>query len=214
MPRKCKSREPERIPPIFGFFPCWSLDFDSRSAHAEKASSKRPAAPPPFRPGPSKHGRRQRLSGIIRYCRRYRHHCPPHASTNAAALTRHHIHPTESWRALTVGLLETGTGTWTAELLGLTATVVGNEEGTVERGEGLLQQVLGVLIDEPRIRESVAASRGISLGDVDRTSGCRRSGPWRWPDAQRCPYVSTLYVTNVGPIASAASTVPWDEETA
>lgn len=51
--------------------------------------------------------------------------------------------------ALTVGLLESGTGTWTTELLGLAAAVVGNEEGTVELGQGLLQQVLGVLIDEP-----------------------------------------------------------------
>lgn len=55
----------------------------------------------------------------------------------------------ENASSLTVGLLESGTGTWTAELLGLAAAVVGNEEGTVELGEGLLQQVLGVLIDEP-----------------------------------------------------------------
>lgn len=55
----------------------------------------------------------------------------------------------ENASSLTVGLLESGTGTWTTELLGLAAAVVGNEEGTVELGEGLLQQVLGVLIDEP-----------------------------------------------------------------
>lgn len=57
--------------------------------------------------------------------------------------------PPRNWERLTVGLLETSTGTWTTELLGLAAAVVGDEEGTVELGEGLLQQVLGVLIDEP-----------------------------------------------------------------
>lgn len=63
----------------------------------------------------------------------------------AAALILHAIRVAN---ALTVGLLESGTGTWTAELLGLATTVVGNEEGTVELGQGLLEQVLGVLIDE------------------------------------------------------------------
>jgi hypothetical protein len=46
-----------------------------------------------------------------------------------------------------VRLLVSGTSTWTAELLGLATTVVGNEEGTVVGDEGLLQLVLGVLID-------------------------------------------------------------------
>lgn len=49
---------------------------------------------------------------------------------------------------LSVRLLEAGTGTLTTELLGLAAAVVGNEEGTVELDEGLLEHVLGVLIDE------------------------------------------------------------------
>lgn len=48
---------------------------------------------------------------------------------------------------LTVGLLETGTGTRTTELLGLATTVVGNEEGTVVLGKSLLEHVLAVLID-------------------------------------------------------------------
>lgn len=49
---------------------------------------------------------------------------------------------------LSVRLLEAGAGTLTTELLGLAAAVVGNEEGTVELDEGLLEHVLGVLIDE------------------------------------------------------------------
>lgn len=51
-------------------------------------------------------------------------------------------------KPLTVRLLVTGAGTATTELLGLRATVVGDEEGTVVLGEGLLDLVLGVLIDE------------------------------------------------------------------
>lgn len=49
---------------------------------------------------------------------------------------------------LTVRLLEAGTGTVTTELLWLTPSVVGNEEGTVVLDEGLLQLVLGVLVDK------------------------------------------------------------------
>lgn len=48
---------------------------------------------------------------------------------------------------LSVRLLETGTGTGTTELLGLAATVVGNKQGTVELDKGLLEHVLGVLIN-------------------------------------------------------------------
>lgn len=49
---------------------------------------------------------------------------------------------------LTVGLLEPRTSTGTAELLGLTSSVVGDEEGAVELDERLLEHVLGVLVDE------------------------------------------------------------------
>lgn len=49
---------------------------------------------------------------------------------------------------LSVRLLETGTGTPTTKLLGLATTVVGDEEGTVELDKGLLEEVLGVLVDE------------------------------------------------------------------
>lgn len=48
---------------------------------------------------------------------------------------------------LTVRLLVTGAGTATTELLGLGATVVGDQEGAVVLDEGLLELVLGVLID-------------------------------------------------------------------
>jgi len=48
---------------------------------------------------------------------------------------------------LTVGLLEARTGALSAELLGLAATVVGDEEGAVVLGQGLLERVLAVLVD-------------------------------------------------------------------
>lgn len=48
---------------------------------------------------------------------------------------------------LSVRLLEAGTGAGTAKLLGLAATVVGDKQGAVELDEGLLEQVLGVLVD-------------------------------------------------------------------
>lgn len=48
---------------------------------------------------------------------------------------------------LTVGLLVTGAGTATTELLGLGTAVVGNQECAVVLSKSLLQLVLGVLID-------------------------------------------------------------------
>lgn len=66
--------------------------------------------------------------------------------------------------ALTVGLLETSTGTWTTELLGLAAAVVGNEEGTIELGEGLLEEVLGVLIDELLVVGDQSLGDGLTHG--------------------------------------------------
>lgn len=50
--------------------------------------------------------------------------------------------------SLTVGLLVAGAGTLTAELLGLAPPVVGDEECAVVLDEGLLELVLGVLVDE------------------------------------------------------------------
>lgn len=74
--------------------------------------------------------------------------------------------PNKSWYSLTVRLLESGTGTWTTELLGLAAAVVGNEEGTVELGQGLLQQVLGVLIDELLVVGNQSLGDGLSHSAV------------------------------------------------
>lgn len=50
-------------------------------------------------------------------------------------------------RSLTVGLLEPGARTLSAELLGLAPPVVGDEECAVVLDEGLLELVLGVLVD-------------------------------------------------------------------
>jgi hypothetical protein len=76
---------------------------------------------------------------------------------------------------LTVRLLEAGTGTGTTELLGLAAAVVGNEEGSVELDESLLQEVLGVLIDELLVVGDESLGNGLSdsvnlrnLGKVNR----------------------------------------------
>ena len=44
-------------------------------------------------------------------------------------------------------LLVPGAGTWTTELLGLAPPVVGNEKCAVVLDEGLLELVLGVLVD-------------------------------------------------------------------
>lgn len=70
---------------------------------------------------------------------------------------------------LTVRLLEARAGTLTTELLGLATTVIGNEEGTVELDEGLLEEVLGVLVDELLVvgDEGLgdSLSNGVNLGD-------------------------------------------------
>ena len=58
-----------------------------------------------------------------------------------------HTPSTTRANRLSVRLLEARAGTFTAELLGLAATVVGDEQGAVELDEGLLEQVLGVLVD-------------------------------------------------------------------
>ena len=55
--------------------------------------------------------------------------------------------PNDQEKRLTVRLLVTGAVTGTAELLGLHAPVVGDEEGAVVGDEGLLKLVLAVLVD-------------------------------------------------------------------
>jgi hypothetical protein len=66
-------------------------------------------------------------------------------------MTTHHHHQIHSssppvGKGLTVRLLEPCTSTWTTKLLGLATAVVGDEEGTVELSESLLEHVLAVLI--------------------------------------------------------------------
>lgn len=74
---------------------------------------------------------------------------------------------------LTVRLLVAGTGTRTTELLGLAAAVVGNEEGTVELDESLLEEVLGVLVNELLVvgNEGLGdgLTDGVDLGSVATT---------------------------------------------
>lgn len=55
--------------------------------------------------------------------------------------------PYRQQKRLTVRLLVTGAGTGTAELLGLHAAVIGDEEGTVELDESRLEGVLAVLVN-------------------------------------------------------------------
>ncbi len=49
---------------------------------------------------------------------------------------------------LTVRLLVTCTGTWTAKLLGLAATRISNEQSTVVAKEDVLDLLLGSLVDD------------------------------------------------------------------
>lgn len=74
---------------------------------------------------------------------------------------------------LTVRLLVTGTGTGTTKLLGLRSSGVGNEEGSVVRDKGLLQLVLGLLINELLVvgNDTLGNSLtdGVNLGDVTTT---------------------------------------------
>jgi len=76
--------------------------------------------------------------------------------------------------SLTVRLLVTGAGTGTAELLGLHAPVVGNEEGAVVGDEGLLELVLAVLVDVLLVVGDNALGNGLTdgvdLGSVTTTT--------------------------------------------
>jgi hypothetical protein len=74
---------------------------------------------------------------------------------------------------LTVRLLVPGAGTATTELLGLGATVVGNEECAVVLDKSLLQLVLGVLIDVLLVVSDKGLgdglTDGVDLGSVTTT---------------------------------------------
>ncbi len=75
------------------------------------------------------------------------------------------IHPVwQGRRPLSVRLLETGAGTTTTKLLGLAAAVVGDEEGAVKGDEGLLEQVLGVLVDKLLVVGDEGLGNGLTDG--------------------------------------------------
>lgn len=65
---------------------------------------------------------------------------------------------------LTVRLLEARARTGTAELLGLAATVVGDEQGAVVRHQGGLELVLGELVDVLLVVRDDGLGDGLSDG--------------------------------------------------
>lgn len=91
--------------------------------------------------------------------------------------------PTNILNRLTVRLLEAGTGTGTTELLGLATAVVGNEEGSVELDESLLEEVLGVLIDEllvvgdQGLGDSLSDSVDLENVKIERSRGKQTESP-------------------------------------
>lgn len=91
---------------------------------------------------------------------------------------------------LSVRLLEAGSGTWTTEFLGLTATVIGYEESAVKLHEGLLEQVFAVLIDVLLIvcdqRLGDGLTNGVDLGGVATTGDTD-------PDVDICELVEANY---------------------
>lgn len=74
------------------------------------------------------------------------------------------VSPTKNNHCLTVRFLVSGSGTGTSELLGLAPSVVGNEECSVVLHEGLLQLVLGVLIDVFLVVGNDGLGNGLSDG--------------------------------------------------
>jgi hypothetical protein len=65
---------------------------------------------------------------------------------------------------LSVRLLEARAGTTTTKLLGLAAAVIGDEESTVKGNEGLLEHVLGVLVDELLVVGDQRLGNGLTDG--------------------------------------------------
>lgn len=81
--------------------------------------------------------------------------------------------PISQYHRLTVRFLVPGAGTGTAEFLGLAPPVVGDEECAVVLDEGLLELVLGVLIDEFLVVGNDGLgdglTDGVDLGSVTTT---------------------------------------------
>lgn len=65
---------------------------------------------------------------------------------------------------LTVGFLESGSGTTTTKLLWLWLSRVSNQQSSVVGDEGLLQLVLGLFIDELLVVGNQTLSNGLSDG--------------------------------------------------
>lgn len=80
---------------------------------------------------------------------------------HASSMRCPRIHTPPSAPCSSVGFLVTRTCTWTTELLGLASPVVGDQEGTVEGNEGLLELILAVFVDKLLV-----------VGDLDE------SGQW------------------------------------
>lgn len=93
-------------------------------------------------------------------------HCPQHPT--ATPTRRPHgrgaLPRTLQTDRLSVRLLEAGAGTGTTELLGLAPTVIGDEEGAVELDESLLEEVLGVLVDELLVVGDEGLGNGLTDG--------------------------------------------------
>ena len=77
------------------------------------------------------------------------------------------------WDILTVRLLESSTGTHTTEFLWFWSSGISDQQGSVVRGESLLQFVLGLFIDELLVvgnqTLSDSLSDGVDLGNVTTT---------------------------------------------
>ena len=85
---------------------------------------------------------------------------------------KQNIHNTP-WRS-SVGFLETRTGTWTTELLGLALSRIGDEQTSVVLDQDILDLLLGGLVDkllvvgDQGLRDGL--SDGIDLGNVTTTT--------------------------------------------
>lgn len=74
---------------------------------------------------------------------------------------------------LSVRLLVSGSGTGSTKLLGLHSSGIGNQQSSVERSEGLLELVLGLLVDKLLVESNETLGNGLSdgvnLGHVSST---------------------------------------------
>lgn len=97
----------------------------------------------------------------------------PNRSNNDPMKNRQKGRESRHKKGLTVRFLETSTSTWTTEDLGLTASVIGDKKSAIVLSEGLLQLVLGVLIDKLLVvgdkRLGDGLSDGVDLGNTTTT---------------------------------------------